>query len=90
MPVRAQVLQGSLQDLELKLEGSLLQSFEEWIVALDADEASKEVVTQDEFVATQRARVHTAVVALSKKLKSLSSEGIKATGKRYSSRKRMF
>ena len=82
LPVRAQVLQGSLRDLESRLEGSLLQSFEEWIVALDADEASKEVVTQEEFVATQRARVRTAVVALSKKLKSLSSDGMRGTGEK--------
>ena len=54
----------------------------EWIVALDADGASKEAVTQEEFVATQRARVRTAVVALSKKLKSLSSDGMKGTGEK--------
>ena len=82
LPVTAQVLQTSLRDLESRLEGSLLQSFEEWIVGLDPDEADKEVVLQDEYVATQRARVRTAVVALSKKLKSTTSEGTRTTGEK--------
>ena len=37
LPVTAQVLQTSLRDLESRLEGSLLQSFEEWIVGLDPE-----------------------------------------------------